>query len=518
MRKRAPNSVIVSAWLVLLSACSPAVTVAPTPAPTPLPTVAPTPTLAAARYEAAECEFQVPDGRQVDCGYLFVPEDRSQAGTSMIRLHVATVRTKNPHPAPDPVVYLDGGPGAHTLDSLDWYLEMFQYLLVDRDLILFDQRGIGYSQPSLNCPEVEDQLYKDLAQNLTPQDEGEHRSKAAQACRDRLVQEGISLAAYTTTANAADVNDLRIALAYGEWNLYGASHGTRLALTISRDFPAGVRSMVLDSICPLQVDHYAQIAANAERALSVLFAQCAADASCDRAFPNLETVFYDLVAQVDANPVTLELTRPSTDQKYEMVVNGDRLTNAFFGLLYATEAIPQLPRLIYQLHGGGWEELPYWISWWEFMNDGVSEGMWLSVECEEESPFSSPDAIQAASASVRPCIRQAVYFEPSFEMCAIWPANVARAVENEPVVSDVPALILAGEYDPIHPPSWGRLASETLSQSQYVEFPGFGHGVLGARSYGVHCSQQVVLAFLGSPGESIDVSCLAKLRPVFYTQ
>jgi pimeloyl-ACP methyl ester carboxylesterase len=69
-------------------------------------------------------------------------------------------------------------------------------------------------------------------------------------CRDRLIQEGIDLSAYNSAASAADVNDLRIALGYDQVNLYGVSYGSRLALTVMRDYPGILRSVILDSTYP----------------------------------------------------------------------------------------------------------------------------------------------------------------------------------------------------------------------------------------------------------------------------
>lgn len=422
-----------------------------------------TPTPTPARFEAADCMFPVPAGYKIDCGYLFVPEDRSQPDSPLIQLHVAIVRSKSQNPAPDPVVYLQGGPGAHTLDAIAYYVTIFRDVLRDHDLILFDQRGVGYSQPSLNCPEVEEQIYQDLSLNLNPQEMTQHSPQAVQTCHDRLVNEGVNLAAHTNAANAADVNDLRIALGYSEWNLYGISYGTRLALTVMRDYPEGVRSVVLDSVYPPQVDLFAEEAGIVERSFNLLFGRCAADTECNKKYPELETVFYELVAQLDAEPITLMFTRPTTAQSYEVVVNGDRMISALWSLFYSTETIPWLPRFIYEFHQGRWGSLPNIF----FFNDSLSEGMRLSVWCGVEAYFSSPETVAAASVAVLPRIREALDVEMIFPLCAAWGAKPADPVENEPVISDIPTLILEGDYDPATPPAWGQLAAETLNQAYY---------------------------------------------------
>ena len=217
------NSLLSISLLVALaiSGCGSAAS-SPTPAPTPAPTPVP------ARFEAGPCQFPVPEGK-IDCGVLFVPEDRSEPNSPLIQLPVAVIRSSNPKPAPDPVVYLNGGPGAYSLDNLSFLPVLFKEVLANRDLIVFDQRGAGYASPSLNCPEADDQFYQDLGKNLTQEEAQQHRVQAMHACRERLIKQGVNLAAYTSAANAADVDDLRSALGYAKWNLYGVSYGTRLA-------------------------------------------------------------------------------------------------------------------------------------------------------------------------------------------------------------------------------------------------------------------------------------------------
>ena len=62
-------------------------------------------------FETADCAFETPNNHQVDCGYLIVPEDRGDPDSPTIRLHVAIFRSRAAEPQPDPIVYLEGGPG-----------------------------------------------------------------------------------------------------------------------------------------------------------------------------------------------------------------------------------------------------------------------------------------------------------------------------------------------------------------------------------------------------------------------
>ena len=82
-----------------------------------------------------------------------------------------------------------------------------------------------------------------------------------------------------------------------------------------RDFPDGVRSVILDSVYPPQAELFPNLAVNMERALNLLFERCAADDECNQDYPELERVFYEVVDQVDAEPVTLSIYRPKNQQR-----------------------------------------------------------------------------------------------------------------------------------------------------------------------------------------------------------
>ena len=133
-------------------------------------------------------------------------------------------------------------------------------------------------------------------------------TEAICSCHDRLVSEDINLAAYNSAESAADLNDLRLTLGYEEWNLVGISYGTRLALTAMRDYPEGIRCVILDSTYPLQVSLYAEMPANFDRALNVFFHGCTTDPACSEAYPELEIVFFQLVDQLNDSPITFSAT------------------------------------------------------------------------------------------------------------------------------------------------------------------------------------------------------------------
>ena len=492
---------------------TPTPTVVPTPTamPTPTATLMPEPTPAFS-YQVVGCAIEVPLGQALECGTLTVPEDRAQPDGPTIQVHVARFRSEGPGRAPDPVVYLAGGPGENAIESLPFSFEdLVAPFLERRDVIVVDQRGVGLSNPALDCPEYVEFSYDTLDQDLSVE-EGVVLSNATLfACHDRLTAEGVNFAAYHSAANAADLNDLRQALGYDEWNLFGVSYGTRLALTMMRDVPQGIRSVVLDSAYPPQVDLYSAIPANADRAFSTLFAGCAADLACAAAYPELKPSLFQTVDTLNRAPVTIPITNPLTGETFDALIKGNDLVGFLFQSLYSAEIIPLLPEVISDVEAGVYDMLGLLLGGFLANLDFASVAMQLAVQCGEEVAFSSPEKVSAA-AEPFPYLRELIQGgaslgSPIFTLCAEWGAREAGPIENEAVMSAIPTLVLAGEYDPITPPSWGQAAAADLSNSHFFEFPGIGHGV----SISDECPLRITLAFLDDPTLEPDSSCIAEM-------
>jgi pimeloyl-ACP methyl ester carboxylesterase len=450
------------------------------------------------------------DGENITCGYLTVPQNRSDPDEINVNLAVAIIHASGVRPRTDPILYLEGGPGGSALADPDYWLESL--LHTSRDIILLDQRGTGFSLPSLDCPETdaytneEDSGYDSLV-------------AAATACRDRLTLDGVDLSQYNSANSAADVEDLRLALGIDKWNLYGVSYGTRLALTVMRDFPAGVRAVVLDSVYPPNVKGYTEDAANSIAAIEKLVKGCADDEECADAFPNLKQRFYRVVADLNAQPVEVG------DYNY----TGDDLVNFLFNSLYDTSLIPYLPLVIYaasEANYDPWVKLDEYVNGAEFglnasagakagqpgqdeepsANDADSQGMFYSVECNESVIFSDYDKAAAMVADYPKSVTEGLLasLEETFAVCDIWGAGEAGAVENRAVHSEIPTLVAAGEYDPVTPVRWSKLARRTLPNSFYVEMPRGGHGV----TFDDECGQRIVRAFFNRPDKRPSTACM----------
>jgi pimeloyl-ACP methyl ester carboxylesterase len=472
------------------------------------------------RFEPSACTYQlgqgIVDGANVHCGFLIVREDRANSQSRTIKLAVAILKTPSATPAPDPVIYLSGGPGESPLTDFAPFFtaQSLGFTLGNRDLIIFDPRGVGFSQPSLDCPELRAAEYGTLGQDQTPEQQVAVQHAALMACHTRLVNAGINLSLYNTVTAAADVHDLIQALGYKQVNLNGGSYGTRLGLEIMRDFPQGIRSVILDAVLPPQLTFFTSIPPGVMRSFTTLFNGCAANPTCNAKYPHLEALLDALIAQLDAHPLALQSQDPFTNKGYTVRLNGQRLVSLLVLSLYQTDLLAKIPAAIASAQHGDTSLLTAFYNAGEFTEDAISRGMWYAVECSEDAPFITPQDVEAAERSLSPGLRAADPFnmQGRLSVCQFWNVNPLPATQKQAVTSAIPTLILEGEYDPVTPPSNGELAAKTLSRSYFLLFPGVGHGVM----FTGPCPYQIGLAFLANPTQRPDTSCIAQMgEPAF---
>lgn len=458
-------------------------------------------------FAKGACNDEVPVDARIECGTLTVPEDRSKANGRSVVLPVAIVHTTDPNPAPDPVLYFSGGPGYPGLTDANGFLTKGQ--TGNRDVILFDQRGTGKAEPSLDCPEVHEASATILGAANTFDAESKVLNDALITCRDRLRASGVDLNQYNTTTTADDVADLRTAMGIKEWNLFGVSYGTTVALVSMRDHPDGVRSVVIDSVLPTDVGAGApEVAAAFDRVSRVFFDGCANDARCHAAFPTLEADVTALEQSLDATPYHGTIENPVLHRQTPITITGADAAAGLFNAFYDTGLIPQLPGLVEQLKSGTAGAIidQLAINGIDFVN-GAAEAQTAAVNCHDRAAFIHSDDTQRALAA-HPHDSTLLLF--SQLSCADFGIAAAPKGFNDPVRSDIPTLVLGDEYDPITPPDQSKHTADSLSHSTFVKFPGLGHGAVFASP---ECPEIIFRAFLATPSATVDTSCVASMGP-----
>ncbi len=482
--------------------------------PSPRPTVSYTPS-----FENAQCPFDAPGGADVSCGYLIVPEDRTGDPSHTIRLATAVYHATGASRLPEPVIFLQGGPGGEAVKlSANAYEILVAPFLKERDFIAFDQRGTGVSEPALKCDELTKAYLQDIHGQIPASARKLVYSNAFLSCQGLMTTQGVHLNAYTTAASAADVRDLLGVLGYQKADLYGASYGTRLAQVIMRDYPEIVRSVILDSVVPTETNFFSHYPDAIGSALKRLFESCAADAQCNSAYPELETVFWALVSQLDARPVSLTVANPQTGSITENV-DGSAFIDIVLGSLKQSNLISTAPQTIYRFKAGDYSTMIAAEYSLPFAFEGISAGLYISMMCHEHILATTAEELQSV-ASTPQDIREYAWLpfygsaQDIFKSCQRWGAAGPGLGENDPVSSELPTLIITGTFDPSTPPMYARQVADRLSHGYYFEFPNQGHTPTAADSSG--CAMETVLSFLDNPAVEPDRSCLdAMEKPHF---
>jgi len=456
--------------------------------------------LSVPRLESADCPFPLPKDGSAAYARLVVPETRPYVpGGRTVTLPVLVLRSRSKNPRPDPVLYLEGGPGG---PSVAYYEDWLGSPILDRrDLVLFDQRGVGESEPSLACPEVRTARLEVETKSADPEEARRALVASAASCAARLRGAGIDLSSYNTAESARDLADLRRLMGLPQWNLYGISYGTRLALRLLHEDPGGVRSAVLDSVVDPAADEFASASKNAQAAFDRLFAAVSADPEAARAFPGLRERMEKAAASLDAAPVPAKIRFPD-GRKGTISIRGADLLDTVYGFLYEAGSIPYLPFLVEAVEKGDVSHLA--MAREEWLYDDLADGLYYALQGHDEAPFSRMPGGEDP-------------YDPlgvEREMALAFRSGIADGAANAPLSPDVPALVLAGGFDPVTPPEGSRRVAERLPRAAFLLFPGLGHGASVSPG-----PEKLVAAFFEDPGAKLSGEGLPESRvPRFVTR
>lgn len=458
-------------------------------------------------YEEAECPFDTGslDAERLRCGYLTVPENRRSGSERTIRLAVAVMEAQAPDSEPDPFVSLIGGPGGHALPGS---LGFFDSLFPDRDVVILDQRGTGYSEPEM-CASVQATRRYIAALDLSEDEATLMTAGALRACRAAMLAAGVDLGSYGARENAADLDDLREALGYAEWNLVGISYGALLAQAAMRDHPEGVRSAVLLSpvtMAGLGAFIEATVPTFAT-ALGGVFEACAADAACRAAHPDVREAFYGTVEALRERPLEVPVDSALAGRS-PYVVNAQDFVDLIRRMLYFEQTQALVPATVHAFSRRDADAARTALDASSWGGDGSSRGMFHSALCYD-APASHAGWESAAEA--HPALRSIGFWN---EVCETWHPARATAAELVAVESEIPVLVVSGGLDPV-------IASRSVDgllggfpNSYHVAYPSGAHNP-GPRS--ARCTARVMTTFIADPASPPDTSCAAEVPGIAFT-
>jgi pimeloyl-ACP methyl ester carboxylesterase len=456
------------------------------------------------------------------CGFLTVLEDRSKPAGRTIQLFVGRFDPPGGTTTADPVISL----GALAIQD-DYGGMSPAGQRTHRVAYLLDPRGIGHSKPSLDCPEVPAVGPELAGFRLRDPARRTMLLGAVAACHDRLVGQGIDLAAYDLAANASDIEDLRTALGIGSWNINTNGSANRIAFEVARRFPRGLRSLIIDSP-NLPTPDFLTVGPTAlDLAISRIVAACAAQPACERDFPDLGTMIRDAVTRLDANPTTFDVTGTVTSiqlgHPIRVVVDGAALLRWIRWSLgtgggSGSAAIPATVRSVLDGRLSATDGVV--ISLASDVGDclGVlaiceepTLGAVYSIVCRDAAGEIDQSRLEA-SIDGRSAYADVFSPSPLLAACATWNVATTPAASVGSITGGLPTLVLRGALDPFSAPM-NEVAKATAGAPDVylIDIPNQSYNALGYTECPLAIRNAWIDAVTAPPA---DTSCLANIPPI----
>jgi pimeloyl-ACP methyl ester carboxylesterase len=446
------------------------------------------------------------------CATLPVPLDRSGQPAGTISLSVER-KAAGAAQSQSAVIALAGGPGQAADPLGEQLAKAIAPALGARDLLVFDQRGTGRSDP-LNCP-----IFGNVKalESATESNFG----TLVELC---ALQIGPARGAFTTQESVEDIEALRHTAGYKKIVLYGTSYGTKVALEYAERYPQHVEALVLDSVVPsngpepfgisrfeaigsvlselCSTHACAGITSNPLADLARLTAQLREHRLSGSAFDGTgrrhavslgETDLLDILEAGDLNPALRALLPAAVHS----ALNHDPDPLLRLNLL-AEGLIPNVPI------GSSSPEAE------RTAKEEENNALFTATSCEE-TPFpwqrAAPSSARLAEAlgalhalpvaDFYPFDTSTALESSLIPMCDSWPDASAPSPSPGPL-PNVPTLILSGAQDLRTPTSGAKEVAALIPDAQLLVVPYTGHSVLGSDFSG--CAAAAVSAFFaGSP-------------------
>ena len=446
-----------------------------------------------------DCEIRGVPGK-AKCGTLEVYENRAIRRGRKIALNIVVLPATGDKREPDPFVYFAGGPGGSATEDARGMALAFPQIRRHRDMLFVDQRGTGNSHP-LDCTFYDPADLQSYLGYFFPLEE-------VRKCREQLEAKA-DLKLYTTTIAADDMDEVRAALGYERLNLFGGSYGTRAALTYLKRHPKRVRTATLQGVSP--ADHYlpGDFPLQTERALQGVLSECLADKACREAFPKIKEEAQSVLAELIKGPVEVEVQKPNSSERVKVKLSRDLAAEAVRYMLYGPVAAERVPLVLHLAAQGNYVPLAQAaVRYRRGLVGSGSNGMYLSVTCAEDLPWIKPGEGERMAANT---FLGDYRLRQQREACTLWPRAEIERDYPKPVQSDVPVLILTGEWDPVTPPANGDRVAKTLTNSLHVIVPHGAHGLDGLE--GMDCVDGLIMEFIQRGSSAgLNTECVKNVR------
>lgn len=430
---------------------------------------------------------------EIDCGVITIPEDHTMPEGKKIQLSYIIFKSLDKSSRAYPMIFLSGGPGGASLTAASiegWSKHPFRK---NRDIIIFDQRGIGYSS---ELPNMNNELRELLAKDLNNEEEQTMIRSLVIQYANKCSEQDINLENYNTYQNAYDVGLLMKHLNYKSYNLYGVSYGTRLARVIQELYPEYLNAVILNSPNPIKGDFILDRLNSYSLALSRIFEYCKESVDCYNDHPNLKENYLTALTNIKEQPLILD------NGNYRYCINVQDAIYFLRRALYRTDSRTIIPALIQEYLEGGGPIIENMVK--SEFSPGFNFSMWLSVERYEQFSAENTNLIINSRYQSLPLLpyRMGLFTSLYLAMEDFHGGSLSDD-KKEANKSDVPTLIFVNQFDPVTPPENGHVLMKGLTKGQLFILNEGGHG-----GGSMTCKNQLMAAFMNSPDLALDSSCL----------
>ncbi|MFQ3231589.1 alpha/beta hydrolase [Reinekea sp.] len=428
---------------------------------------------------------------RLECMTIEVPK-QTQDPANTFSIHIVKVAAAKSNIYADPLLFLAGGPGQAASDVVASVLPAFRRTQTQRDIYFIDQRGTGKSEP-LFCDEpIIDALLQEIGSNQTINE--------TQDCAALLNDQ---LGYFSTEQSVDDLEFIRKQLNIPQFNLYGGSYGTRIAQVYMRKYPEAIRSVILDAVVPMNFA-IGDFDASVNASWLGLLDQCSQHSACQQVFPDLAGLM-QLAQETLSTATIVELPHPTQGNNIEPKISNLQFLSSLRSMLYHPSTRALIPYTIKATSEGDYRPLLSQLSLAQ--NQRIATGLFLEITCNEDFDLWQQSERTAYD------FDNGVLSEQYQLMCEHWPKNKQNyAFDRSPVISDIPTLLISGEYDPVTPPSNAVEVANGLSNHRHIVVKGAAHTALFHS-----CLSTSIDKFIDSAEvDRLEVSCLEDAQPHWF--
>ncbi len=396
---------------------------------------------------------------EAQVGTLRVPYDRDSTESGTIDLKFVRFPATTDAPGA-PLVYLAGGPGGSGIGTARGRrFELFMKLRELGDVIAWDQRGTGSSEPRVRVEASVDSPYPGA---ISRQWLEKQYRRAGREARAQFKRDGFDPAPLNTNASADDLEDLRLALGVPKLRLWSISYGTHLALATVKRHADSIESMVLAGVEGLDATY--KLPSQVKAPMDALSREIAAHPVYGALIPNFSQLVREVLERAEREPYAVVVEDPETGRAVTSLLGRVDMEFITWGALRKRKAMRDLPAAFLALQQGKTEVLKGAVDDTRGRGDNAN-AMSLAMDCASGV---SPQRLARIRAETAGSL-----FGRSMNFLNMGVCGELRIPDlgddyRSPVHSDIPVLCISGEMDVRTPPANARAVLEGFPNGHHV--------------------------------------------------